>query len=113
MKIGVGQIDITPDRAVELSGFAARIQPSTGTLDPIFAKCIVLEDGNARLLWLHADLIAFNETFVRDFRAWAQSSLGIDGDHVLLSATHTHSAPATVKLNGCGRMDDSYLKELM
>ena len=35
MKVGTSQTDITPEPGVELSGFAARTQPSTGVLDPL------------------------------------------------------------------------------
>ena len=57
MKARIAQIDITPKPGVELSGFAARIQPSTGVLDPLFAKALYLADGQARVLWIHCDLV--------------------------------------------------------
>jgi len=112
MNLGVAQLDITPDHPVELSGFAARTQPSTGVLDPIYLKCLYLEDGDEKLLWLHADLVAFAPEFVRTFRFWARDVLGINAGNVLLSATHTHSAPATISLKGCGQIDETYLRDL-
>jgi neutral ceramidase len=52
MKVGVSQIDITPKPGVELSGFAARTQPSIGVLDPLFAKAVFLANGRERVLWI-------------------------------------------------------------
>ena len=44
MILGTSQLDITPKPGVELSGFAARTQPSTGVLDPFlprrFISCV-------------------------------------------------------------------------
>ena len=40
MIVGVAQVDITPTTTVDLSGFAARTQPMTGVLDPIFVKAL-------------------------------------------------------------------------
>jgi hypothetical protein len=108
MKVGISQVDITPEPGLELSGFASRIQPSTSVLDPIYVRCLFLEDSaGSRALWIVADIVAFERGFSDSFRAWASEFIG--QPHVLLSATHTHSAPATVPITGCGRVDESYL----
>lgn len=114
MRVGIGEVEITPNRAIELSGFAARTQPSDGILDPICARALYLEAINGRrLLWIHADLIAFHQPFVREFRAWAADHLRLSAENVVLSATHTHSAPATIDLTGAGKLDEAYLRDLM
>jgi hypothetical protein len=112
MNVGAAQIEITPDRVVELSGFAARVQPSIGVLDPIFAKCLYLEDGDQQLLWANLDVVALDRGFLESFRTWAHGELNLGADQVLVSATHTHSAPATVRLSGCGEIDVHYVNEL-
>src|SRR5262245_19056017 len=60
MNVGAAQIDITPQVGCELSGYAARVQPSVGVLDRLFAKAIYLQNESARLLWLQADVIAID-----------------------------------------------------
>jgi hypothetical protein len=97
---------------VELSGYAARQQPALGVLDSIFVRAIHLEDGDHRLLWLAADVIALPHAFVADFRAWAARELGSSPSQLLLCATHTHAAPATITLTGCGRCSDAFLAQL-
>src|SRR5439155_21304118 len=102
MNVGAAEIDITPDFPVDLSGFASRTQPSVGVLEPIFARAMYLDDGGEKLLWIACDVVALERTFIDDFRAWAGRELQLKPHQVLLSATHTHSAPATIHLNACG-----------
>jgi len=112
MNLGLSEIDITPAVGVDLCGYAARTQPSAGVLDRLWLRTLYLEDGPHKLLWLHADLIALDRTFVGAFRAWAQSQLGFGPEKVLISATHTHAGPATIDLTGCGRRDAGYMRQL-
>jgi hypothetical protein len=112
MKVGTSQIDITPKPGVELSGFAARAQPSVGVLDPLFAKAVFLANGTERMLWIHCDLVGFAREIVLEFREWAQQRLGLAAGQVILSATHTHSGPCTIHLQECGRYDLAYVEFL-
>ncbi|MDM8006941.1 MAG: neutral/alkaline non-lysosomal ceramidase N-terminal domain-containing protein [Phycisphaerae bacterium] len=112
MKVGVAQVDITPEPGCELSGFAARTQPSIGVLDRLYAKCLYLVEGDERLLWIHVDLIGLLREFVLDFREWAAAKLGLKASQVLISAIHTHSGPATVEISEAGRYDSAYVQFL-
>jgi neutral ceramidase len=112
MNLGATQIDITPKPGVELSGFAARIQPSTGVLDPLFAKALYFVEGQTRLLWIHCDLVGFDRSIVLGFRRWAQDQLGLGEAQVMLSATHTHSGPCTIHLQEAGQYDPAYVEFL-
>ena len=107
MIVGAAQVDVTPTGIVELSGYAARTQPMVGVLDPIYAQALYLECGGKKLLWLSLDVLALSHAFVASFRRWARNELSIPD--ILLSATHTHAAPAVVELTGCGRCDEAYL----
>jgi neutral/alkaline ceramidase-like enzyme len=113
MKTGIAQIDITPKPGVRLSGFAARTQPSVGILDPLYAKALYLTEGDTKLLWLHCDLIGFEREIVLSMRRWARTALELRGDQVILSATHTHSGPCTIRLNGAGTYDEDYVEQLL
>ena len=112
MKLGISQVDITPKPGAELSGFAARIQPSIGVLDPLFAKALYLTDGETRLLWVHCDLVGVDRSIVLGFRRWAGEQLGIPEGQVMLSATHTHSGACTIHLQECGQYDPAYVEFL-
>jgi len=112
MIVGTSHVDITPKAGVELSGFAARIQPSVGMLDPLAAKGLYLANEDARLLWLHCDLIGFDRSIVAAFRDWARKTLGLQPGEVLLSATHTHAGPCTIHLREAGEYDPAYVELL-
>ncbi|WP_428939260.1 hypothetical protein [Fontivita pretiosa] len=110
--IGTSWRNITPQPGVELSGFLYRVQPSLGAHDPLKLRCVYLVDGDRRLLWLHADLIGLDSTFVTSLRQWVQRRLGLSPHQLVLSTTHTHSGPATVRLIGCGEPDPRYVGQL-
>lgn len=111
VKAGTAQIEITPPPGLELAGFAKRPQPSTTSLDPLFVRALYLEDGGRRLLWVHGDVLGVTEALVTRLRRVLGSELAIPNSNILVSATHTHSAPATIQLTGCGRVDPAFVTE--
>jgi neutral ceramidase len=112
MILGASQIEITPQPGVELSGFAARIQPSIGVLDPLYAKALYFAENDEKLLWIHCDLIGFDHDIVLAFRKWAGARFCLAEGRVMLSATHTHSGPCTIRLKESGVYDAAYVEFL-
>jgi hypothetical protein len=113
MNVGAAAADITPDFEVELCGFALREQPCAGVLDPIFARAIYLDDEHGgRLLWIVADVLALEGSFVREFREWARREFDLRAEQVMLAATHTHFAPATIILNAAGARSERFVQLL-
>lgn len=99
-RAGVASVDVTPDWPVPLAGYSARQgRKSTGVHDPVKAKCIVLESGGVKFAWVTSDFIGINAE-VRDsvFERIAEST-GIDDDHFLVCASHTHSGPGGMTKN--------------
>lgn len=110
MLVGAAEIDITPDWPVELGGFAARVQPSIGVHDPVHARALYVKSGEGKgLMWLHAECVGFDSRFVARVRARLSQSLAIPPESICLSATHTHSAPATITLTLTGHQDPRYM----
>ena len=105
MKVGCAQLDITPEPGVDLCGFARRQQPSTVVWDSLFCRALYLVDGDQKLLWLHADVIGFEASFVAALRAHFSCPC-------MVTATHTHSAPAIYHLVGCGAYEGVYVEHL-
>jgi len=102
MKCACARVDITPPAGVDLSGYVARRQPSTGAHDPLYAYALYVEEGQDRLLWLHADVIAFEGADARRLKASLAERHGLAPREVMVTATHTHSGPAVVDLLRCG-----------
>ncbi len=112
MKCGASRVVITPRVGVDLAGFAARQGPSVGVHDDLYARALYLAAGDERLLWLHADLIGLSRELTAEVREQLAAEFGLAPRQVLLSATHTHSGPATVFLRWCGDMDGDYMAAL-
>jgi hypothetical protein len=74
-------------------GYANRKGVSTGVLDPLMARVLVLEAGEKRLAWVVMDLgTVFAPAWIERLRASARENAGIS--YVLVAAIHTHSGPA-------------------
>jgi hypothetical protein len=57
MRAGVARVDITPPAGEQMWGYEDRRQPATGTLDPLYARVLVLDAGpQARLALVTLDL---------------------------------------------------------
>lgn len=72
--------------------------------DEIWARTVILEQGDTRLAWVVVDTVGF---FYSDAKRVAESldpALGIDW--LLVSATHTHNAPDTIGQWGPGFLGD-------
>lgn len=93
LRAGVAKVDITPTGNEMLWGFENRTKPATGTLDPLYARVLVLEAGKTRLALVTVDLgRSFGPASLQKLHDSAKNSSGISC--LLLTASHTHSAPA-------------------
>lgn len=91
LKAGVAKVDITPPPGLPLWGYELRA--ATGTLDPLYARVVILEVGEKRVALVALDLgRTFGRGSIEQIREAARKSSGIS--YVLVSATHDHSAPA-------------------
>ncbi len=96
---GAAKIDITPDPVamqVPLGGYAARKgAPATGIHDHIFARALVLSEGSAKLGIVSVDLCFLPANFRAEIgkRIAAAGVVGLDLDHLMIAATHSHTSP--------------------
>jgi hypothetical protein len=92
LKAGVAKVDITPPAGVQMWGYFDRLTGAQGTLDPLYARVLVLEVGEKRVALVDLD---YGRTFgpgsTERLRASARLSSGIS--YVLVQATHTHAGP--------------------
>lgn len=95
-QVGFGRVDITPiDDPVPLSGYgntSKRI--SNGFYDFMYSTCIAITDAEGQtVLLLHNDLITADEVLVKDARKAINEATGVPESHIMICATHSHSAP--------------------
>ena len=93
LKAGVAKTDVTPPVGSRMAGFAGRVFPSLAVHDPLWARAVVLDDGERRVGLVVMDLIGVSESTVSKVREAAASSAGIAPQGLMLSGTHTHSGP--------------------
>ncbi len=95
IRVGVAKGDVTPPPGVRMYGYGARGENvSTGVHDPLYAKAIVLSDGQRTAAWVTMDLGYADKPLTRDVRAAVSAALGFDD--VFLTSSHTHSGPTFV-----------------
>ena len=92
LKAGVAKVDITPPTGVLMWGYFDRLTPSKATLDPLYARVLVLEVGETRLALVALDLgRAFGPASLARLREAARKSSGIS--YLVVVASHTHAGP--------------------
>src|SRR6185436_3218812 len=62
--------------------------------DELHVRCLVLDDGQNRLALAVVDSCMVPREIFDEAKRRIQEQTGIQADHILMSATHTHSAPA-------------------
>jgi hypothetical protein len=86
LRVGAGKVDVTPDAESLPDQFV-------GVLDSLFARAIVIESGGRRAALVTVDAGALGGATWDYVSQRAERELGIRAAHLLLTATHTHSAP--------------------
>lgn len=94
LKVGAASIDITPQSFPVLinGGFYSR----QGEPKNIHARAIVLDDGESRIAIVVTDSCMLPKDLVDSAKQLASQRAQIRPDHMLISATHTHTAPSSM-----------------
>jgi neutral ceramidase len=89
---GVAVADITPPIGYRMCGyFNERL--STGVLNPLHAKALVLRQGETRAALVFCDIIGISVDVSRRARQQIQQETGIPPENILLAGTHSHTGP--------------------
>ena len=91
-RAGAAKVDITPKDGTPLGGYY-KFRGSAGVLDPLYAKTIVMEKDGTHAVIVVLDLSGTVRPIVAAARKAIQAQCGIEGDHVMISGTHTHTGP--------------------
>lgn len=113
LRAAAAKVDITPASAELLWGFEDRTKPATGTLDPLYARVLLLEAGNQRLALVTLDLgRSFGPASLDEIKNAARKSSGINC--LIVAASHTHSAPVVqdVYKNGVPQWEKTALGKI-
>ena len=92
LRAAAAAVEITPPAGSLLYGYGARgTNRSEGVHDPLHARALVLEAGGETVAVVTLDLGSVRKENTLHVRQAVRDAAGFD--HVLLNASHTHSAP--------------------
>jgi hypothetical protein len=93
LSAGVATVDITPEPGKTLWGYSNRTHGATGTLDPLFAKVVVLRSGDTSVAIVSLDLGRTpEESVLAKVHERTRAECGVS--NLFITASHTHHAPA-------------------
>lgn len=113
MKAGFGKADITPRLGVQLAGYGPyRNRQAQEIVTPLYARAMVLTQGRKRAVLISVESCGTPRELAQRIRAAVVARIGGKIDEVMVSATHTHSAPGVAGMFGWGEADMMYLETL-
>lgn len=93
-RAGVARVKITPRQPMWMSGFASRVHAAEGTLTDLWAKALVLDDGQGeRALMISLDLVGIDCEFSQAVCDALRKQHGFERRQIALCCSHTHSGP--------------------
>ena len=111
LQIGYGRGDITAPVGTCLGGYGNdSTRQATTILDTLYATCLALRDGDDTVLLFGTDALKYEEKFTQAVRDRLTAETGVPAERILISATHTHSAPS---MNTGGEYINIYVKGLV
>ncbi|HEY6169276.1 MAG TPA: LamG-like jellyroll fold domain-containing protein [Verrucomicrobiae bacterium] len=106
-RAGAGAVDITPTNFPVIVNGGFLEKQATKANDQLHARAVVLDDGKTRVAICVVDTCMMMRELIDDAKTMASKATGIPTDRMLVSATHTHSAPSAMSCLGT-RLDTNY-----
>jgi hypothetical protein len=98
LRAGAAAVDITPSERVWMGGYGFW-RRSEGVHDPLYARALVLEQGELQLALVALDVVGVQREDLLPLRQQLESE-GFDPRQLVIAATHNHSGPDTIGLWG-------------
>ena len=110
-RAGAATVDITPlsERSIVAGGFLEA--QSSKVHDRLFVRSIVLDDGKTTICLTVVDTCMMTQSLIDEAKQLANKQCKIPVSNMMVSATHTHSAPAAMACLGT-RLDKAYAEWL-
>jgi len=108
---GVFAVDVTPTEFPVIVNGYFQEQSADRDLDRLMSRALILDDGKIRLAIVVVDSLMLPRSLLDQAKQTAAKATGIPVDRMLISATHTHSAPSAMACLG-SRADANYVRFL-
>ena len=106
-RAGAHPADISPTNFPVIVNAMFTERSATNTADPLYARALVLDDGATRIAIAVVDTCMMDRGLLDRAKEIASQATSIPSDRMLISATHTHSAPSAMACLG-SRQDTNY-----
>ncbi len=110
-RAGVATVDISPTEFPRIIAGGFLEGRGEKLADKLFVRSFVLDDGKMKIAFAIVDTCMMEQSLIDEAKALASKQCGIPMDRMMVSATHTHSAPAAMGCLGT-RKDTVYAKFL-
>jgi len=110
-RAGAHQVDVSPTRFPVIVNAMFTERSADKVVDCLYAKALVLDDGQTRLAMCVVDTCMMDRALIDRAKELANTATGIPTGRMLVSATHTHSAPSAMACLG-SRVDADYAASL-
>jgi len=107
---GFAEIDYTPAPGQALTG-QHHVRIAERTRDPLLANAVALRQGEETVVLVSVDVCFLPLEVVNDVQCMFAEQTGVAAERLLLHATHSHVAPATVD-KFFGDMDPAFVESL-
>lgn len=98
LRAGTAVVDITPPRLpISMVGSFTDRKALTVN-DPLYVRCLALDDGATRLVLMSVDCCLVSRELFDEVKKQAAAATGIPTTHMLMSATHTHTAAPVIDM---------------
>ena len=95
-RAGAYAVDVTPQEFPVIVSGGLIEQTTSKVTDRLYARCLVLDDGMEQIALVAVDSCVMPRALLDEAKLLAQKRTGIRPDRMLISATHTHAAPAVM-----------------
>ncbi len=95
---GAAKVNITPKQMLWMAGYGGRNHPAEGKLTDLWAKALVLKDGEGhQAVLVTLDLIGIDQQLSKSVCADLAAKFQLRRDQIALCTSHTHTGPVVGK----------------
>lgn len=112
LEIGFSKESITPSLPISLGGYADRKGLANEVHDDLFVRACYLESGGKQCILLAFDLLMMDDSYYQPMQKEIAAATGMSAENVLISTTHSHSAPLFIAQDRFGKVDEAYYEKV-
>ena len=112
-KVGIAQVEYKPPIGLPLMGNFRDDYASRGFHDPLYASAMVIADSKTKFVLFSIDICYMTREQIAFIRKIIFKKTGIPQENVMVTCTHSHSAPSTVEIGSLPKSLDSEIAKML